>query len=144
MKKKYLFCTKLWFYLTEIPLALLLAVSIHYGPMTEGEFNEEQYHTFGVEWTPEYIRFFLDGISYGTVEVGSDKYKDLNTEMYIDFIGGVNMTETVANDEVAMWPINLNIDWVRVYQRAGGVHTDRTMIVELPEQKPAEKPATKK
>lgn len=39
MKKKYLFCTKLWFYLTEIPLALLLAVSIHYGPMTEGEFK---------------------------------------------------------------------------------------------------------
>ncbi len=39
MKKKYLFCTKLWFYLTEIPLALLLAVSIYYGPMTEGVFK---------------------------------------------------------------------------------------------------------
>ena len=39
MKKKYLFCTKLWFYLTEIPLALLLAVTIHYGPMTEGVFK---------------------------------------------------------------------------------------------------------
>lgn len=112
--------------------------------MTEGEFNEEQYHTFGVEWTPEYIRFFLDGVSYGTVEIGSNKYKDLNTEMYIDFIGGVNMTETVANDEVAMWPINLNIDWVRVYQRAGGVHTDRTLLPDTPNQKPAEKPAAKK
>ena len=39
MKKKYLFCTKLWFYLTEIPLALLLAVTIYYGPMTEGVFK---------------------------------------------------------------------------------------------------------
>ena len=39
MKKKYLFCTKLWFYLTEIPLALLLAVTICYGPMTEGAFK---------------------------------------------------------------------------------------------------------
>ena len=39
MKKKFLFCTKLWFYLTEIPLALLLAVTIHYGPMTEGVFK---------------------------------------------------------------------------------------------------------
>ncbi len=39
MKKKYLFCTKLWFYLTEIPLAFLLAVSIYYGPMTENVFK---------------------------------------------------------------------------------------------------------
>ena len=39
MKKKYLFCTKLWFYLTEIPLALLLAAAIYYGPMTEGVFK---------------------------------------------------------------------------------------------------------
>ena len=39
MKKKYLFCTKLWFYLSEIPLAFLLAIAIHYGPMTEGVFK---------------------------------------------------------------------------------------------------------
>ncbi len=110
----------------------------------EKTFSEEEYHTFGVEWTPEYIRFFIDGVSYGTVEVGSAKYKDLNTEMYIDFIGGVNMTEQIANDEVAMWPIYLNIDWVRVYQRPGGVNTDRTLIVETPDDKPADKPATKK
>lgn len=39
MKKKYLFCTKLWFYLSEIPLAFLLAIAIYYGPMTEGVFK---------------------------------------------------------------------------------------------------------
>ena len=30
MKKKHLFCTKIWFYLTEIPLALLLFVACYY------------------------------------------------------------------------------------------------------------------
>lgn len=30
MKKKHLFCTKIWFYLTEIPLALFLYVACYY------------------------------------------------------------------------------------------------------------------
>ena len=120
------------------------------GALQNGKtFVEEEYHTFGVEWTPEYIRYFIDGVSYGTVEISSDKYKNLNTEMYLDFICGVNLTEQVANDEVAMWPINLTIDWVRVYQRKGGVHTDRTLIQEsapttTPDKAPDKKPATKK
>lgn len=115
------------------------------GALSNGKsFVDEEYHTFGVEWTPEYIRYFIDGVSYGTVEVSSDKYKNLNTEMYLDFMCGVNLTEQVANDEVAMWPINLTVDWVRVYQRKDGVHTDRTLVVEAPEETPEQKPATKK
>ncbi len=95
----------------------------------------EGYHTYGVEWTPQYIRFFIDGVSYGTVDISSSKYEDLHTEMYLDFLVGVNLTEQVAVDEMAMWPINLDIDWVRVYQRSDGVHTDRTLIVEAPDHK---------
>ncbi len=115
------------------------------GALANGKtFVDEEYHTFGVEWTPEYIRYFIDGVSYGTVEVGSDKYKELNTEMYLEFMGGVNLTEQVANDEAAMWPINLTVDWVRVYQRKGGVHTDRTLISDsIPTPTPDKAPAKK-
>ncbi len=101
------------------------------GAVEDGKkFNDDEYHTYGVEWTPEYVRFFLDGVSYGTVEVTAQKYNDLQTEMYIDFMGGVNMTPQVAIDEVAMWPIDFQVDWVRVYQREGSTFTDRTLKTE--------------
>ena len=95
-----------------------------------GLINDDTYHTYGVEWTPEYVRFFVDGVSYGTVEITANKYKGLNTEMYLDFMGGVNMTEQEVDDEIAMWPIDCQIDWVRVYQKEGGKFTDRTNLSE--------------
>lgn len=95
--------------------------------------NEDEYHTYGVEWTEDYIRFFLDGVSYGTVELSADKYKDLKSEMYLDFICGVNLTELMANDETAAWPVEFAVDWVRVYQKPNGIRTDRIAAAEKAE-----------
>ncbi len=107
--------------------------------------NGEEYHTYGVEWTPEYLRFFIDGVSYGTVNVSGNKYKDLKTELYLDFLCGVNLTEQTAIDENAAWPIDLCIDWIRVYQKDGSTFTDRTQLpAPTPETKPEENPNTKK
>ena len=39
MKKKYLFCTKAWLYLCEIPLAVLLALAFYYNPSIETNFK---------------------------------------------------------------------------------------------------------
>ncbi len=97
--------------------------------------NDDDYHTYGVEWTPEYIRFFIDGVSYGTVETTSPKYKDLQTQMYLEYMIGVDLTEQVTVDEVSAWPIDFCVDWVRVYQRPNGISTDRTMVtVEQPKK----------
>ena len=102
--------------------------------------NDDEYHTYGVEWTPEYVRFFIDGISYGTVEVTANKYKDLKTELYLDFMGGVNLTEQKTVDEDAMWPLDFTLDWVRVYQREGSTFTDRTKnSADLPVAAPDKK-----
>ena len=111
---------------------------------SEKLFNDDEYHTYGVEWTPEYVRFFVDGVSYGTVEVTPDKFKGLKTEMYLDFMGGVNMTEQVAVDEDALWPITACFDWVRVYQRPGSTFTDRTKLPVTTPVPPTTPPTTKK
>lgn len=99
----------------------------------EKVLNDDEYHTYGLEWTDEYIRFFIDGVSYGTVELTASKYDDLNTEMYLDFIAGVNLTEQEAVDEMATWPIDYCVDWVRVYQKSGSTFTDRTKAEATPE-----------
>ena len=62
--------------------------------------------------------------------VGADKFKEFReTELYLDFTMGVNLTEQEAIDEVAMWPLDVCVDWVRVYQREGSKLTDRTTVV---------------
>lgn len=110
--------------LNEPNFEALRSGTLEYGKL----INDEEYHTYGVEWTPTHITYYIDGKSYGTVEISAQKYKDLNTEMYLDFIAGVNLTEEVAVDEVAMWPLDFEVDWVRVYQKNGGTFTDRTLI----------------
>ena len=99
----------------------------------EKVLNDDEYHTYGVEWTPEYLRFFIDGISYGTVDITAPKFKELNTDLYLDLIAGVNMTDQVAVDEDAMWPLEVCVDWIRVYQREDGSFVARTVVPETPE-----------
>lgn len=82
--------------------------------------RDDRYHTYGVEWTETYIKFFIDGVHYGTLETTSEKYKELNTEMYLDFIVGVELNEQRVNDEVAQWPADVDVDWIRVYQKDSG------------------------
>lgn len=81
--------------------------------------NDGQYHTYGVEWTEQYIRFYMDGVQYGIIEVTADKYKELNKELYMSFVIGVEMTDQLADDEAAQWPADVSIDWIRVYQKEG-------------------------
>ncbi len=81
--------------------------------------NDYEYHTYGVEWTEEYIRFFIDGVPYGTVETTDKKYEDLQKEMYLSFFVGVEMTEQFTDDSQACWPIDFMVDWIRIYQKPG-------------------------
>lgn len=93
-------------------------------------FYDDEYHTYGIEWTESYIRYYIDGESYGTVEITDGKYKDLKKEMYIMFITNVSMTEDFVDDEQANWPTYYDIDWIRLYQRDGGTYT----LGEYPEK----------
>ncbi len=85
------------------------------------ELNDAEFHTYGVEWTDDYIRFFIDGIPYGTIETTAKKYDYLNKELYLSLFVGVELTEQATIDEIAQWPAPYDIDWVKVYQKPGSV-----------------------
>ncbi|MFP4470663.1 MAG: family 16 glycosylhydrolase [Bacteroidales bacterium] len=78
-----------------------------------------EYHTYAVEWTPEYIKAFVDGIHYFTYEDNSSElswpFDDphniiLNLAMGGGWGGAMGMDETVTSQKMV-------IDYVRVYQR---------------------------
>ncbi len=83
------------------------------------ELNDQEYHTYGVEWTDDFIRYYIDGIHYATIETTESKFDHLNQELYMSFFVGVEMTEQYTDDEAAQWPAPYDIDWVRVYQKPG-------------------------
>ncbi len=83
------------------------------------ELNDSEYHTYGVEWTDDYIRFFIDGKLYGTIETTDKKYDYLNKELYLSLFVGVELTDQETHDETAQWPAPFEIDWVKVYQKPG-------------------------
>ncbi len=87
------------------------------------QLNDSEYHTYGVEWTDDYIRFFIDGLPYGTIETTAKKYDYLNKELYLSLFVGVELTEQATVDEVAQWPAPYEIEWVKVYQKPGSTIT---------------------
>lgn len=87
------------------------------------QLNDAEYHTYGVEWTDDYVRFFIDGVPYGTVETTDEKYDYLNKELYLSLFVGVELTDQATDDETAQWPAPYEIDWVKVYQKPGSTIT---------------------
>lgn len=91
-----------------------------------GENIENQFHTYGVEWTQEekngkdVIRFYVDGNVYSEqVEevIDDDEYWPFNRPNY--FIVNMAIGGTLGGTIKDIWsePRLMKVDWIRVYQR---------------------------
>lgn len=91
-----------------------------------GENIENQFHTYGVEWTQEekngkdVIRFYVDGNVYSEqVEevIDDDEYWPFNRPNY--FIVNMAIGGTLGGTIMDIWnePRLMKVDWIRVYQR---------------------------
>lgn len=82
--------------------------------------SERAFHVYSIEWTPEYVNFFVDSTRYHTFSnerAGSDKWPfDQRFHLILNVAVGGNWggMKGVASD---IWPQHLTIDYVRVFQR---------------------------
>lgn len=82
--------------------------------------SERAFHVYSIEWTPEYVNFFVDSTRYHTFSnerAGSDKWPfDQRFHLILNVAVGGNWggMKGVATD---IWPQQLTIDYVRVFQR---------------------------
>lgn len=80
------------------------------------------FHVFGVEWSPKKITWYVDGeISH---EVSSDDYKISNQSMYLIANLAVGGDWAGPPDETTNFPATLEIDYVRAYKRKKSVELD--------------------
>ena len=73
-----------------------------------------KYHTFAMEWTDDYIYFYLDGIKYYSFDcTKSEEYDVFDTvaRIRLTFSAGKYLTPGAASDEAF-------VDWVRVWQKS--------------------------
>ncbi|TNE66604.1 MAG: glycoside hydrolase family 16 protein [Alphaproteobacteria bacterium] len=81
----------------------------------------DDFHTYGIEWTADHIRWFIDGAEYYAVE---RQEQDGHAEWPFDHAFHVILNFAVGGDwggkegvDPAAFPARYEIDWVRVSQQ---------------------------
>ena len=80
---------------------------------------EQQFHVYAMEWTPQSIRWSVDGQHYSTFENRNATYKewpfDRPFHLILNIAVGGNWGGSQGVDD-RIWPQQFVIDYVRVYQ----------------------------
>lgn len=88
--------------------------------------NRTEYHVYGVEWTADKLRWYVDGKVYRTMDVSNDSLSEVRKEYFVIFnmaIGGQWPGYDI--DETA-FPATMEVDWVRAYKKVEETTTKYT------------------
>lgn len=70
-----------------------------------------EFHTYGVDWEPDYITFYIDGVAVRT----QPTFPGLDKPMYmLASIGGGGLYSG-APDSITPFPANMEVDYIRAY-----------------------------
>lgn len=84
-------------------------------PMEEDYVNE--YHVYAMDWTPEYLAFYVDGVEIARTEQSPQYEMCMILSMYINDDPDSTYWSGVPSD---VFPKVWEIDYVRVYKKAEG------------------------
>ena len=90
--------------------------------MPAGQTVSDGYHTYGVEWSPESVEWYVDGIRYhkvtpASLPSGSKWVFDAPFFVLLNLAIGGPRTFIGTPDAEVEFPQQMLVDWVRVYQR---------------------------
>jgi beta-glucanase (GH16 family) len=95
-------------------------VSASYALPPSQKFSDD-YHTFAVEWEPNVIRFYVDGLLYKTrtpADLPPGKAWVFNHPFFLILNVAVGGNWPGNPDATTVFPQLMKVDYVRVYQRA--------------------------
>ena len=81
-------------------------------------YNAENWHTYGWEWTETYAKWWINGKVVNTLYKNQSRRPDLwpDEAMYIILNNGVR-TAAPDSDTSTIWPNHLEIDYIELYQK---------------------------
>lgn len=85
--------------------------------LADGQRFADDFHVFGIEWTPDYIQFYFDGKNYfKRWIINPIDYDPFHNPFFIILSVGVGGDYSGQPDASSVFPMTVEIDWVRVYQ----------------------------
>lgn len=93
---------------------------------TSGGMSCQEPHVLGVDWCPEYIDFYSNGVCIGGIHGPMDLISDQEMHLIINLAAGGNYP--FANNpgqtaNVADYPASLKVLWARIYAHPDSRHT---------------------
>lgn len=85
-----------------------------------GKIKRDDYNVYGVEWTPSRIVFFINGketFTYPRIKAEAENKQWPFTRPYYLLIDMQLGGSWVGNVNPAQLPVEMHVDWVRVYRR---------------------------
>jgi beta-glucanase (GH16 family) len=85
-----------------------------------GNWFNDDYHVFGIQWSSGEIQFYVDNHVYKKVRLpasGHDGYSVFRKPFFIILNLAVGGNWPGSPDATTDWPKQMKVDWVRVYQQ---------------------------
>lgn len=82
--------------------------------LSSGTFSDD-FHIFSIEWTPTFIKWYVDGILYNTMNTTPAYLSELQEEHFILLNVAVGGNWPGYPDSTTQFPQEMLIDYVRVY-----------------------------
>jgi len=92
--------------------------------------NVTGYHTYSIEWNPNTIRWFLDGVQYHVIDItnGVNGTSEFHNNFFILLNFAIGGNWPGFNIDNNAFPANMSVEYVRVYQDNGTPQQPSTLI----------------
>ncbi len=84
-------------------------------PLDSSDVFGGEYHTFGVLWEPQLVIWYIDGIEIKRLRGPQIARQPMNIVNYL--VAGSGWAPTPDITQADTFPLNMDIDYIRVYQR---------------------------
>lgn len=82
--------------------------------LSTGIFSDD-FHIFAIEWDQQYIKWFLDGTMYHTIDITPDGLSEFHENFFIILNLAVGGNWPGSPDSTTVFPQTMEVDYVRVY-----------------------------
>lgn len=88
--------------------------------------DRTEYHVYGVEWTADKLRWYVDGKVYRTMDVSNDSFSEVRKEYFVIFNMAIGGQWPGYNIDETAFPATMEVDWVRAYKKVEETTTKYT------------------
>ncbi len=89
--------------------------------LPEGENFYDKFHRFGLDWTPERMDFYLDGVCYVSIDITGEYFKDFHQPMFVILSHQIRGNLSDENTESHKHDI---VEYIKIYKRENGILID--------------------